>query len=241
MRKAFRGKMCAYCAVSEAATDDHVLAKEFVAIGQRGNLPIVPACVPCNRRKNRLETDLMAVLPFGAVHAGAGDNLETLVAPRLRKNERVRRELAEGAAPIARLRADWTAVLTTSLPVNGEKLIELTGLIARGLAWYHWPEELSDDHGAKAWSMTAAGAPVFERFLSLNSGQRVSAELGGGVLAYEGARGKDAFHLSVWRLRWLGGMTLIGDSQDPREEITHFGAVVGNRDFLDRFDLPERI
>jgi hypothetical protein len=85
MRRVFRGKMCAYCAVTKAATDDHVLAREFVAIEKRGNLPIVPACEPCNRRKQRLENDLLAVLPFGAVHTGAGDNLETLAAPRLEK------------------------------------------------------------------------------------------------------------------------------------------------------------
>lgn len=238
MRRAFRGKMCAYCAVSEAATDDHVLAKEFVALTKRGNLPIVPACEACNRRKQRLENDLLAVLPFGAAHAGAGDDLETLVAPRLAKNRRLQRELAAGAAPIARLRSDWTAALSTSLPVDGEKLVELTALIARGLAWHHWPDELSDDHGAKAWAMTKAGAPVFENFLSMNSDQRVAATLGDGVLVYEGARGKDAFHLSVWRLDWMGGMTLLGDSQEPLEEITHFGAVVGNRDFLERFELP---
>jgi len=233
--------MCAYCAVTEAATDDHVLAKEFVAIEKRGNLPIVPACEPCNRRKHRLENDLLAVLPFGAIHSGAGDDLEALVAPRLQKNRRLQRELAAGAAPIARLRSDWTAALTTSLPVNGEKLIDLMTMMARGFAWHHWPNELTDDHGSKAWAMTAAGVPVFERFLSMNSDHRVAANLGAGVLTYEGARGKDAFHLSVWRFEWLGGMPLLGDSNEPLEEITHFGAVIGNRDFMDRFEVPERI
>lgn len=241
MRRAHRGKKCAYCTVTEATTDDHVLAREFVAVEHRGNLPIVPACEACNRRKQRLENDLLAVLPFGALHPGAGENLDTLVAPRLRKNLRVRRQLAAGATPIARLQGDWSTALTTSLPVNGEKLIELTALIARGLAWHHWPDDLSDDHGAKAWGMTAAGAPVFDSFLALNSDERVSANLGGGVLTYEAARGKAAFHLSVWRFTWMGGMSLLGDSIEPEEEITHFGAIVGNRDFVEGFELPERI
>ncbi len=241
MRRAFRGKMCAYCAVTEATTDDHVLAKEFASLEKRGNLPIVPACEPCNRRKQRLENDLLAVLPFGAVHEGAVDNLEMLAAPRLLKNNRLQRELAVGAAPIARLNADWTASLTSSLPLDGERLVDLTALIARGLAWHHWPDELSDDHGAKAWALTAAGGPVFDSFLSLNSESRVNDELAGGVLRYEAARGKAPFHLSVWRFHWMGGMTLLGDSNEAGEEITHFGAVVGNRDFIERFDLPERI
>lgn len=231
--------MCAYCAVIEATTDDHVLAREFGAIEKRGNLPIVPACEPCNRRKSRLESYLLAVLPFGAVHAGAGENIATLVSPRLENNRRLQRELAAGAAPIARIRPDWSAALTTTLPLDGARLIDLLTLIARGLAWRHWPDELTDDHAAKAWAMTAAGAPLFEHVLSLNSDRRVSADLGGGVLRYEGARGKDAPHLSVWRFELLGGMRLLGDSLDPLEEITHAGAIVGRRDFVEGFELPE--
>ncbi len=231
--------MCAYCAVTEATTDDHVLAREFVAIEKRGNLPIVPACEPCNRRKSRLESYLLAVLPFGAVHGGAGENLETLVSPRLENNRRLQRELAAGAAPIARIRPDWSAALTTTLPLDGAQLIVLLTLIARGLSWHHWPDELTDDHAAKAWAMTAAGVPLFEHLLSLNSDRRVSADLGGGVLRYEGARGKDAPHLSVWRFELLGGMRLLGDSLDPLEEITHAGAIVGRRDFVEGFELPE--
>ncbi len=62
-----------------------------------------------------------------------------------------------------------------------------------------------------------------------------------GALRYEGARGNDAAHLSVWRFQLFGGMPFLSDSADPREEITHAGAIVGRRAFLDRIELPDRI
>jgi len=52
MSKRFKGKTCAYCALPGASdTADHVLAREFVAVEDRGGIPKVPACAACNGKK----------------------------------------------------------------------------------------------------------------------------------------------------------------------------------------------
>jgi hypothetical protein len=91
MSRLFKGKTCVYCAVPGAAdTGDHVLARQFVAVAHRGQIPKVPACSVCNGKKAALESYLMAVLPFGGRHADALNNLTanvpmpdkpTIVAP----------------------------------------------------------------------------------------------------------------------------------------------------------------
>jgi 5-methylcytosine-specific restriction endonuclease McrA len=49
--------VCAYCGQPGANERDHVIAKQFFPPNQlyRGNLPQVPSCGACNRRKQRVE------------------------------------------------------------------------------------------------------------------------------------------------------------------------------------------
>lgn len=82
MSKKYKGKTCVYCgSIGSSETADHVLAREFAL--KRGDIPKVPACKLCNSAKSRLERYLTTVLPFGAKHADAGENLATMVPKRL--------------------------------------------------------------------------------------------------------------------------------------------------------------
>ncbi|MDI2077978.1 MULTISPECIES: hypothetical protein [Bradyrhizobium] len=47
---------------------DHVLAREFLPISRRDNLPKVPACGACNGVKSGHEHYLTAVLPLAGNH-----------------------------------------------------------------------------------------------------------------------------------------------------------------------------
>jgi hypothetical protein len=97
MSKKYKGKTCVYCgAVGLSELPDHVLAREFVLERYRANLPKVPACDACNNNKSKLETALTALLPFGARHADAAENLNTLVPKRLRRNNALRSQIARG-------------------------------------------------------------------------------------------------------------------------------------------------
>lgn len=97
MRRELRGKLCAYCATQPGTTPGHVFARGFVALEKRDGLPTVPACEKCNGEKAKLEHYLTTVLPFGGQHADAAQTLITMVPSRLSKNQRLARELADGA------------------------------------------------------------------------------------------------------------------------------------------------
>lgn len=93
--KRFKGKTCVYCTgegISQTA--DHVIAREFLPVAHRGDLPKVPACEPCNHAKSRLEHYLLAVLPFGSRHPTASSMLDSEVPRRLARNPSLHRNLA---------------------------------------------------------------------------------------------------------------------------------------------------
>ena len=78
--------MCVYCTTNLSTNNgDHIFAREFFLPNQRGNLPKIPACKPCNDGKSRLEHYLTSVLPFGGRRKDARLNLER-VPDRLANN-----------------------------------------------------------------------------------------------------------------------------------------------------------
>src|SRR4051812_19921101 len=90
--KKFKGKTCVYCG-KESMTADHIIAREFFLRDRREDPIKVPACEDCNREKSRLEHYLTTVLPFGARHADAAENLSSMVPSRIRRNEKLASEL----------------------------------------------------------------------------------------------------------------------------------------------------
>ena len=71
MKKTPVHKMRVYCGFRPGSTTDHVLARGFVGIRNRGNLPKVPCCSDCDNAKAGLDHHLTTVLPFGALHRDA--------------------------------------------------------------------------------------------------------------------------------------------------------------------------
>jgi hypothetical protein len=92
--KKYIGKTCAYCTREGASeTPDHVVAREFFLIKDRGNLPIVPACAECNGNKSKLEHYALSILPLGSRHVDARSYSEKNIDRRLRRNARLRSQL----------------------------------------------------------------------------------------------------------------------------------------------------
>jgi len=205
MRIGFRGLPCVYCG-APATTDDHVIGSKFFLEPQRGNLPKVPACERCNNEKSHLEDYLMVVLGFGAVHPDAATNLATLVARRLEKNLKLKRELAAG----------YDASGETTIPFDHQKLEKLFAMIAQGLASYHWGVLLRPGFSAIASLFNDAGAPFFTQMLSgWKTPIRVSANLGNGTFIYEGAQATDVREATIWRFQMYGGIKFGGDPAVP--------------------------
>lgn len=234
MSKRFRGKPCIYCSGQRlATTGDHVLARQFCLACERADLPQVPACSPCNNAKSSLEHYLTAVLPFGAQHAGASENLETLVPGRLEKNQRLRRELAAniGSAP-----CPGTGRPSMTIPFDGEKLAQLFGFMARGLLWHEWGVMLASTDVVKTINLAPLGEKLFESMFELKAARRTSGNLGNGVLAYRGAQGLGEPNFSIWEFQFYSGVVLIEEAGSTEASLK--GGVVTGPASLEETWLP---
>ena len=226
--KKYKGKLCVYCARSEADGADHVLSRKFFLQRDRRGLPKVPACTACNGSKSELEGYALTVLPFGGRHAAAAVGLATQVTKRLHENAPLQRELANG------LRRGWATSPTglispvTLLPVDSDRLDGLFALIARGLLWHHYGAYLSASDVVRVTTLTRAGECFFdEEFFRPHASHCLTVSLGGGTVCYEGIQTIDCPQGSVWRLRMLGGLQFAGDAAVPHEVGSAVGIITG--------------
>lgn len=209
MGKGFKGMPCVYCLQAEAQDGDHVLSRKFVLPEHRDNLPKVPACKACNNDKSKLEHYLTAVMPFGGRHEEAGRNLAEQVPGRLDKNERLHRELADGAERylVSENGGPWEPGM--KVPLDGRALERLFEYMTRGLAFHHWGMLFGPTHVVRAAFLAEAARGPFEGLMTKNA-DRVRDSLGGGAFEYEGAVAKDGSGLTVWRMS-LYGAVVSGD------------------------------
>ena len=224
--KKYRNKPCAYCG-GPSTGPDHVVARKFFLPGDRGDLPQVPACDVCNGHKSALETELLALLPFGGRHESAQRNLQEMVPSRLEKNRRLHRRLGQGQG---RIWAEHGGLLvpTMTLPVAGEQLINLFKWITRGLVWFHWRVRLTHDHELTVLTLTKAGEEIFDRQFALNAANRAQQDLKNGTFWYEGAQAGDDPAVTIWRFSIFGGVQ-FGDPDVPGEVASRIGVMTGPR------------
>ncbi|WP_186138439.1 HNH endonuclease [Burkholderia gladioli] len=216
--KGFKNKTCVYCGretVSETA--DHVVAREFFRVGERANLPKVPACNVCNNAKSQLEHYVLAVLPMGGVHPDAVATIVEQVARRIGRNEKLRRNLAVGQRDRLVRGPDGVWREGMSIPFEGGKLATLACYIALGLAWHHWKIQIAPNAVANASIFTSEGTQVFESaWAGIPAEQRVTQIYESDVIAYRGGYIATNRNVTLWQMRFFGGVEL-GDSKRPGE------------------------
>lgn len=235
MSKLFKGKTCVYCgAVGASDTGDHVLAREFVAVEHRGQIPKVPACAVCNNKKAAIENYLTAVLPFGGRHAEALDNLTANVPKRLAKNQKLHRNLYSGSSRVWSPEPSGLVVNTMAVPLDGDRLEQLIALMVRGLMFHHWGVILGPNIFLQVLSLTKHGEIFFAGYSKLNAKQRVTNDIGKGALVYEAAQAVDNDAISVWQMSLYGGFTMA--SGDGNDFMSKFGVFTGPQAIADRAD-----
>jgi len=237
MGKRFKGKTCVYCATAGASeTGDHVLAREFVPVAYRSQIPQVPACRQCNKDKSDLEHNLTAVMLFGGRHPDAAANLQKDGPRRLAKNQKIHRELARGSSRIWTREPSGLVVRALTVPIDGEKAEKLAGFIVRGLMWHHWKIVLGPDCFVDVLSLTGRGQAFFERYRTMRARDRVRGDIGNGALIYEGLQGTDNPQVSVWELSILGGVKMT--NVDDTDCTSRFGVMTGPQSIKDRAEEP---
>ncbi|ABF42759.1 conserved hypothetical protein [Candidatus Koribacter versatilis Ellin345] len=202
MKHKFIGEACVYCG-AEATTKDHILGRKFFLIGQRDNLPQVPACRDCNGRKAKYEAYLMTVLPFGAKHPEAAKTLSALVPGRLEKNHKLRRKLEKGFSESG----------GTSVPIEHESLEALFAMIAKALLWIHYGVRCGTGFDAIGSIFHDQGEAFFRSVIG-KGGQPVKRDFGDGAFSYEGSQATDCPEATLWRFTVYGGVS-FADSRMP--------------------------
>ncbi len=221
MPRGFQNQPCAYCRSGlSTATGDHVFARNFFSEAKRGNLPKVPACVPCNHKKSTLEHYLASVLPFGGHHADAHEALSR-VGGRLARNVRLHRELTEGAQGGV-------------IPFRGEAMTNVMSFVVRGLLCYHWNVRLGDEHGVRVIHPTRAAEEAFELYIRGNPRRRVDENLGNGTVRYVGLQIADYDQLSLWKIWMYGGVQLSSGQADEADSAGCVIALTAREEFLAR-------
>jgi len=102
-----------------------------------------------------------------------------------------------------------------TVPLEGDTLGQLFGLIAKGLIWHHWKIYLNEEqHSIHAATWTPYGARLYDEVLfRRNAGDRVNKSIGNGTFSYEGMQATDDPALTVWRFSTYGGLAGCGKSQ----------------------------
>jgi hypothetical protein len=234
MGKRFKGKTCVYCA-GASETGDHILAREFVSVAHRSQvLPQVPACSRCNNDKSGLEHYLTAVLPFGGRHADAAANLQNDGLRRLKRNQKLHRELARGHSRLWTKEPSGLLVNALTVPIDRKKVEKLIGLIARGLIWHHWKIVLGPECFVDVLSLTTRDEARFQTFVKMNAWKREKGDIGAGALVYEGAQGTDNPQVSLWKISILGGVKMTAANDE--DFTSRFGVMTGPQAISDRAD-----
>jgi hypothetical protein len=230
--KKYRGKPCAYCG-AKATGPDHVIGRGFFLPQDRDGLPQVPSCDVCNRKKSALETEMMALLPFGGRHPAALVNLRDMVPHRLKNNQRLHGRLRQNHDRVWAEDDSGLVVSMMTLPVDAERLLKLYEWIARGLLWFHWHVLLTNGHDATVMALGQAGDEYFDNLFSRRAAARVSENLKNGTFQYEGAQAVDDPFVTIWRLSLYAGIRL-GDPDAPGEVATRIGVLTGPRSIKEK-------
>jgi len=137
--------------VGVGGEDDHVLARQLFPpdIRFRGELPQVPACGPCNRRKQRAEDTVGVLLQFGHGSEASRRVLEDRVPKTLRKNHRLWRTLKAGLKRVSVQRESGLIVDALAIRLGDQELAHIHdwfSLVTRGLYRFETGVNLSADH-----------------------------------------------------------------------------------------------
>ena len=138
---------------------------------------------------------------MGARHSDASVNLRTMVPKRLKRNAKLRGQLAR-------------AYSGGSIPLNRGQIEKLFVFVTKGVLWHHWNVILGKDDCAFATVIRESGVAfvrdILSRFKPLH---RVHANLGEGTFSYEGLRTTDSPQSTLWQYSLYGGLRF---SENPQ-------------------------
>jgi hypothetical protein len=217
MSNKFNGKQCVYCESGQSTkSGDHIFPRKLFLEHRRGNLPKVPCCKICNDKKSTLEHYLLTILPFGARHADALENLTSQVSGRLDQNVSLHKKLYQGQGIQYIKNKAGLFVPSMTIPINTNKLTELFNYIARALANFHFNVRILGDE------LTISSIDLnIDSLLSGKVKKKVNNDLGNGTVVYRGVQANDNDKITAWEFIIYGGLQIGG--QNARKIVSFTG------------------
>jgi len=204
-------------------TADHIFARKFFPVEDRGNLPQVSACERCNGEKSKLEHYLLSILPFGGKHPASSAILAGEVPRRLDKNRKLHAELSDGKRPILIRNADGVHE-SLLLPFDSDKLSQFFQFVAKGLVFHHWEVRVPSDYFVGAGLLTSDGERLFEQLMRQPSRAEARGNLGRGLILYQGIQTLENSLSTLWRFQLYGGIQFSGDPRLSAEAPSNIWA-----------------
>lgn len=218
MSKKFKGKQCVYCESGKSTkSGDHIFPRKLFLEHRRGNLPKVPCCKNCNDNKSRLEHYLLTILPFGARHADALENLTSQVPGRLDQNVSLHKKLYQGQGIEYINNEAGILVPSMAIPINTDKLIELFNYIAKALANNHFNVRILGDE----LTISSIDFDNIDSFLNGKIKDKVNNNLGNGTVVYTGVQANDNDKVTAWEFSIYGGLQI--GVQNARKIVSFTG------------------
>lgn len=142
---------CTYCGRASAPEEDHVIARQFFPPEHifRGDLPKVPACGECNRRKQRIEDTVAVYLQFGHSSSASAGVLQNRIPRTLRKNLRLLRSLKMALRQILVRRESGVLVPALAFKLDDQVLTQVHDwfcIVTRGLYRHESGVNLPENH-----------------------------------------------------------------------------------------------
>jgi hypothetical protein len=203
MSKGFINKICIYCNhTGSTRSGDHVFPRKIFLEKRRDKLPKVPCCKICNNNKSALEVYLLAVLPFGAKHFDAHENLTTQVPQRLQKNIKLYNCLATSMRKKYFQNDSGILESTMAIKFNINYLFDFFNYVTKALVYYHFGLRISTTHHIQSLNHNTH----FDKFFDGSAQNIVKNDLGNGTIHYEGIQANGNDFLTLWRYRIYGGL-----------------------------------
>ena len=221
MSKKYKGKTCVYCGSDgKSETKDHILAREFVLVRHRHNLPAAPGCRACNRKKSVLEKHCTTVFPFGGRHPDARENLSTMVPKRLEAAPALRRQIERNLGPVFVQTPHGSIEHVSVVHLEVNSIHEWIRYVVTGLIWHHWNVVAGGQTDIDVHLIAPQVEAQLASIFNMRAARRVPlTSIGGDTLIYEGAMAQGEPLCSAWRLAIYGGMELAGDDSRVRASV----------------------
>lgn len=202
--KKFKNKKCVYCVAEEStSTGDHVFPRQLFLEQDRVNLPKVACCKKCNDKKSKLEHYLLSVLPFGAQHECAEDNLNSMLPKRLANNQKLHCDLKNRTKYEYGYSKYGVVIPKLMIPIDTQKLLDLIKYFTVALVWEHFKVQLQP--------VDVVEASLDFNIDSFHNGSlksKVFKQIGKDTMSYTGIQANDSDKITAWEFVIYGGVEL---------------------------------